>query len=114
MDTFPRGGVGGSGRREHLGSHRGDGQDSRKDVHPWHTSCSAFGVKRASLLVNLKGRVERFPCIVIDRSKGGLRLRGSFHLRRGQAVEVTFDDDLLRVRCQVIWVREGEAGLASV
>jgi len=70
--------------------------------------------KRASLLVNLKGRVERFPSVVVDRSQGGFRVRGSFHLRRGQAVEVTFDDDLLTVRCQVRWVREGEAGLETV
>jgi PilZ domain len=70
--------------------------------------------KRGSLLVNLKGRVERFPCVVVDRSQDGFRLRGSFQLRRGQAVEVTFDDDLLTVRCQVRWVREGEAGLATV
>jgi PilZ domain-containing protein len=70
--------------------------------------------KRASLLVNLNGRVERFPSVVVDKSQDGFRLRGSFRLRRGQAVEVTFDDGLLTVRCQVRWVREGEAGLETV
>lgn len=70
--------------------------------------------KRGSVLVNLKGRVERFPCIVIDGSEDGLRLRGSFHLRRGQGVEVTFDDELMTVRCRVRWVRESEAGLETL
>lgn len=70
--------------------------------------------KRGSLIANVKGRVERFPCLVVDRSQGGLKLRGSFRLRRGQMVEVTTDDDLLTVRCRVAWVREGEAGLETV
>ena len=69
---------------------------------------------RASVLVNLKGRVERFPCIVVNRSEGGLRLRGSFRLKRGQGVEISFDDDLLTVQCRVRWVGEGEAGLETV
>lgn len=41
------------------------------------------------MVVTVKGRRERFPCIVVDRSERGLRLRGSFQLRRGRAVEVT-------------------------
>jgi len=41
------------------------------------------------LRIAVKRRVERFPCNVVDSSERGLRLRGSFQLRRGQAVEVT-------------------------
>lgn len=70
--------------------------------------------KRGSLIANVKGRVERFPCLVVEKSQGGLKLRGSFRLRRGQMVEVITDDDLLTVSCRVVWVREGEAGLETV
>ena len=70
--------------------------------------------KRGSLIASVRGRVERFPCLVVERSQGGLKLLGSFRLRRGQMVEVTADDDLLTVRCRVVWVREGEAGLETV
>jgi PilZ domain len=69
---------------------------------------------RASLIVNLKGRAERFPCIVVDRSEHGLRLRGGFQLKRGQVVEVGLDEDFLTVQCRVKWVGKGEAGLETV
>jgi len=76
---------------------------------------------RASLIINVNQSQKRFPCLVIDHSKEGFRLRGGFQLRRGQVVEVILDEDpLSAVRCSVIWVgkpgsgHEGEAGLQTV
>jgi hypothetical protein len=77
--------------------------------------------KRASVVINLDRDQKRLPCLVVDSSKEGFRLRGSFHLRRGQAVEIVLDEDPLRaVRCSVVWVgkagskQEGEAGLETI
>jgi hypothetical protein len=76
---------------------------------------------RASLITGLKTNPKRCPCLVLDSSKDGFRLRGSFHLHRGQVVEIILDDDPgSPVRCSVIWVgrpgskHEGEAGLQTV
>jgi hypothetical protein len=77
--------------------------------------------KRASLVMNLDRKPKRLPCLVLDSSKEGFRLRGSFHLRRGQVVELILDEDPLRPeRCSVIWVgktgtkQEGEVGLETI
>ncbi len=76
---------------------------------------------RASLVFNLDRNPERLPCLVLDSSKDGFRVRGSFHLRRGQIVEVILDEDPLNaVRCSVVWIaktgsrNEGEVGLETV
>ena len=73
--------------------------------------------QRASLVLDLK----RQPCIVLDSSKNGFRVRGSFHLKRGQVVEVILDEDPLNaVRCSVVWIgkagskQEGEFGLEII
>ena len=78
--------------------------------------------KRGSLIVvNFKGHMERLPCIVLDRSQGGFRVRVSSKLRRGQVVEVTLEEDPGdSVRCSVVWTgkpgskQEGQAGLQTV
>jgi len=77
--------------------------------------------KRASLVINLDRKPKRLPCLVLDSSKEGFRLRGSFHLRRGHVVEIVLDEDPLRsVRCSVVWVgksgtkQEGEVGLETI
>jgi hypothetical protein len=77
--------------------------------------------KRASLVINLDRKPKRLPCLVLDSSKEGFRLRGSFHLRRGQVVELILDEETLRPeRCSVIWVgktgtkQEGEVGLETI
>jgi hypothetical protein len=58
--------------------------------------------RRASLVVNLDRDEKRLPCLVLDSSKEGYRLRGSFHLRPGQFVEIVFDPEPFRsVRCRV-------------
>jgi hypothetical protein len=78
------------------------------------------GKKPARLVINLSGVQKMLPCIVIDRSQAGFRLRGDFRLRRGQFVELVLDDPMVSVRCEVIWVgkagsgHEGEAGLQTV
>jgi hypothetical protein len=76
---------------------------------------------RGSLIVTSSGSPKRLPCLVLDSSKDGFRLRGTFHLHRGQVVEVILDDEpLSSVRCSVVWVgkagskQEGEAGLQTV
>ncbi len=75
----------------------------------------------ASLIINLDRNQKRLPCLVLDSSKDGFRLRGSFHLRRGQVVEIILDPDpLTSVRCSVVWVgkagskHQGEVGLETV
>ena len=76
--------------------------------------------KRASLVVNFKGHAERRPCLIVDSSQDGFRLRVSFKLKRGQAVEVILDEDPGNsVQCSVIWIgkpgskQEGEVGLQT-
>jgi hypothetical protein len=76
---------------------------------------------RASLVVNLDRSQRRLPCLVLDSSKEGFRLRGSFHLRRGQVVEIILDEEPFSGRrCSVVWIgksgskHEGEVGLETV
>jgi hypothetical protein len=76
---------------------------------------------RASLVVNLDRNPKRLPCLVLDSSKEGFRLRGSFHLRRGQVVEIVLDEEPFSGRrCSVVWIgkagseHEGEVGLEMV
>ena len=73
--------------------------------------------QRASLVLDLK----RQTCLVLDSSKNGFRVRGSFRLKRGQLVEIILDEARLNpVRCSVVWVakpgsrQEGEVGLETV
>jgi hypothetical protein len=77
--------------------------------------------KRASLVIDLEPRLKRVPCLVLDSSREGFRLGGSFHLRRGQVVELILDENPSgSARCRVVWVGktgsrlEGEAGLKCV
>ena len=78
--------------------------------------------RRASLVINLDRKPKRLPCLVLDSSKEGFRLRGSFHfIRRGQVVELILDDEMPNPqRCSVVWVgkagskQEGEVGLETV
>jgi hypothetical protein len=77
--------------------------------------------RRASLVINLDRKPKRLPCLVLDSSKEGFRLRGSFHLRRGQVVELILDEEMPNPqRCSVVWVgkagskQEGEVGLETI
>ncbi len=76
--------------------------------------------RRASLVINLDRKPKRLPCLVLDTSKEGFRLRGSFDLRRGQVVELILDEETPSAeRCSVVWVgkagskQEGEVGLET-
>jgi hypothetical protein len=77
--------------------------------------------RRASIVINLDRKPKRFPCLVLDSSKEGFRLRGSFDLRRGQVVELIMDEETPSPeRCSVVWVgkagskQEGQVGLETV
>jgi hypothetical protein len=90
-------------------------------VPPGRRSRRAFLKSPASLVVNLDRNPKRVPCLVIDSSKEGFRLRGSFDLRRGQVVELILGGDMpTPERCKVVWVgkagskREGEFGLETL
>jgi hypothetical protein len=93
----------------------------RVPTHEGRRSKRVMLKRRASLVVNLDCDQKRFPCLVLDSSKEGFRLRGSFHLRREQLVEVVLDSEsFLSARCRVVWVGragsrlEGEVGLEIV
>ena len=77
--------------------------------------------RRASLVINLDRNQKRLPCLILDSSKEGFRLRGSFRLRRGQVIELILDEDTPNSeRCSVVWVgkagskQEGEVGLETL
>jgi hypothetical protein len=50
--------------------------------------------KGASLVVDLGSHPQRIPCLIVDCSPEGFRLRGGFRLKRGQIVEVIPTDEL--------------------
>ena len=77
--------------------------------------------KRASLVITLNRNQKRLPCLVLDSSNEGFRLRGSFNLKRGQVVEIILDQEPLRsVHSRVVWIgtvgskEEGEVGLEII
>ena len=65
--------------------------------------------KRASLVINLRGVQKMFPCLIVDRSEEGFRLRGNFRLKRGQLIELVLDDPVDSLRCEVIWTGKAES-----
>jgi hypothetical protein len=84
-------------------------------------STRVMSKRRASLIINLDRKPQRLPCLVLDSSKEGFRLRGSLDLRRGQVVELILGEDMpTPERCKVAWVgkagskQEGEIGLEIV
>jgi hypothetical protein len=89
-------------------------------AHETRSSKRVATRKGASLVVNLGSVPQRVPCLIVDRSPEGFRLRGSFRLRRGQLVEVIPGDELGSIRCSVAWVgkpgskEEGEVGLRAL
>ncbi len=48
-------------------------------------SARVISKRRASLVINLDRKAKRLPCLVVDSSKEGYRLRGSFNLRQLQS-----------------------------
>jgi PilZ domain len=62
---------------------------------------------RASLVVNLDANHRRFPCLIVDSSKSGFRLRGISRIKTGELVELLVEDSLhshSSQRCRVAWV----------
>jgi hypothetical protein len=81
----------------------------------------AVSKSHASLVINLERNPRRLPCLVVDSSKEGFRLRGNFDLRRGQVVDLVLGEDMPSPeRCKVVWVgkagseRERELGLETL
>jgi hypothetical protein len=77
--------------------------------------------KRASLIFDLHGSQTRMPCLVIDATERGFRLRVNFRLKVGQAIELVLDEDpLSAIRCKVAWIgklgsmQQGEVGVETV
>ena len=77
--------------------------------------------KGASVVLNLGSQPQRVPCLIVDLSPEGFRLRGGFRLKRGQVVEVIPGDDQLNaIRCSVVWIgkpgskQDGEIGLRAL
>lgn len=77
--------------------------------------------KRGRIVVNSRGHPTLLPCLIVNVSHEGFRLRGDFRLRRGQLVELIIEDAPLNsVQCEVVWIgktgsgHEGEAGLETV
>ena len=81
-------------------------------IHGGRRSKRIATKKRASLVIDLRGVQKMFPCLSVDRSQEGFRLKGNFRLRRGQLVELVLDDPVDSVRCEVIWI--GKAGSEQV
>ena len=76
---------------------------------------------RGSVVVDLASHPKRIPCLILDRSREGFRVRLSCRLRRGQVVEVVSDNDPLHaIPCSVVWVgkpgskQEAEVGLHAL
>jgi hypothetical protein len=90
--------------------------------YPWRPPLKACEGKKARQPGHQSGpQAEEAPCLVLDSSKEGFRLRGSFDLRRGQVVELILDEETVSPeRCSVVWVgkagskQEGEVGLETV
>ena len=98
-------------------------EDKAVPSHPYEARRSKRIVmkKGASVVVNLGSHARRVPCLIVDRSPEGFRLRGGFRLKRGQLVEVIpGEDELNAIRCSVVWVgkpgssQEGEVGLQAI
>jgi len=77
--------------------------------------------KRASLIFNHHGSQTRMPCLVLDATEVGFRLRVNCQLRPGQALELVLDEDpLSAMRCKVVWSgkigskQAGEIGVERV
>lgn len=78
-------------------------------AHQVRRSKRIVETKRASLVVDLAAHAKRVPCLIVNSSPEGFRVRMGLRLKRGQSVEVIpHDDPLQAVRCNVVWV--GKAG----
>ena len=78
----------------------------------------AASKERVSLLVERGELVQRMPCLILDTSPGGFRIDASARLKRGDIVELVWEQN--STCYQVIWAAElgsqlqGQAGLRRV
>jgi len=64
--------------------------------------------ERAGLLfVNVIGRVERFPCLIVDRSQDGFELSVGCGLQQGQLVDLILEEDLSKPKTVLAQALEG-------
>jgi hypothetical protein len=75
----------------------------------------------AFVAIDLNRNPNRIPCLIVDLTTKGFRLRGNFNLSRGQVVQVILDHQPeISVQSRVVWVgkadskQEGEFGLEVV
>jgi hypothetical protein len=89
-------------------------------AHEARRSKRVVSKKGASVVINLGSHPQRVPCLILDSSPEGFRLRGIFRLKRGQVVEVIPGEELNAIRCSVVWIgkrgskQEGEVGLQTL
>lgn len=62
----------------------------------------------ASAVVNLGQHPQRIPCLIVDCSPEGFRLRGGLRVKRGPVAEVIPGDELNTILCSVVWVGKPE------
>ena len=77
--------------------------------------------ERASVVVKRRRQEERMPCLILDSSQEGFRIRGVAQLKRGLMVELILEEHPMNpVVCTVMWVGKpgaknaGEVGLQIV
>lgn len=90
------------------------------DTHQVRRSKRVVAKAGASVVVGLASHPQRIPCLILDCSRGGFRVRLGGRLRPGQSLEVIpHDDPLHAILCTVVWVgkpgskQEGQAGLQT-
>jgi hypothetical protein len=75
----------------------------------------------ATVVIDLNCNPNRIPCLIVDLTTQGFRLRGNFNLSPGQVVQVILEHQpQISVHSRVVWVgktgskQEGEVGLELV
>lgn len=59
------------------------------------------------IFVNVTGRVERVPCLIVDRSQDGSELSVGCGLQQGQRVDLMLDEDLSKPKSVLAQALEG-------
>src|SRR2546429_8772171 len=74
-------------------------------IHGRRRSNRIVTKKRASLVITLRGVQKMFPCLIVDRSKEGFRLRGNFN--RWAKESWCFDPNSLSACCAWLLLSAG-------
>jgi hypothetical protein len=74
---------------------------------PHRRSTRSAAKAHVSLAINAQSHCEKLPCLIVDISEEGLRIRGNFGLKPGLVVGITPSEiPKLMTRCRVVWVSE--------